>query len=105
MWRAVPGPGSLVIGHDGIGRFRRAVCNDDWRVLIAIAEMDADGEPLPFHHPGVSTTEILACRITSRTGQECLKRRLHCPGAEHAVQIPAGLAHIAYRDGTAFNLI
>ncbi len=100
MRRAVPGPRRRLVGPRLVGRRRRAVRPADRRVLVAIAEMDAEREPFAAHRLGELAADFGARRRALRRVVGDIGMRA---GREHAAQIAARLGDVAHADRPALD--
>src|ERR1700730_262759 len=105
MGRARTRPRYLGIGCDLIGRRRRAVAVDDRRILITVAQMNADCEPFAAHLFGIPVTELLAGLPSGLAVSKYFGRRLAIAAGQHSFQIAAALADIADRDWLALDFV
>ena len=98
MRRAMAGTGGLNVGADRIGRLGRSVGHDHRRALIAIAKMDAVGEPFAGHHLGIGAAEFVAGAVAFGAGLEDLLRRRLLRGDSMRLRLP--VASLTFRIAT-----
>ena len=105
MGRAGAGTRGLDIARGRERRRRRAVGADDGRAVVAVAEVEAEGEPFVPHGFGEPAAVLLARRVARRPGLKDFSRRQALAGGEHAPEIRARFGDVAHGDRAALDLV
>ena len=88
-----------------VGRRRRAVRPDDRRVVVAVAEHHAVGEPFVPHDGGEPVAVFLARGVVGRARRENLRAGQALAGRQHAAKIAARLRDVAQADRPPLGVV